>query len=1353
MPDSNPLEITIQSFSAEQLSIKVKNIGTVALERSLSIEFYVPSYLVSSKIKDAAKAAATNKKPLGVATLAGVVTGPDNWSVWAKRETSDSSVVILLLNDFSQAGTNVVPPTKVAAGAEFVVSIPLNPQASRATVNILYSYLHGTDEKKDKRVDGKLELTWTKTDDWAPEVTLTTNHTNPTTIKPGSVAKISWHIKDGVSAILRGPLPGGNRDVEIKPNSLDDYTMPDGYIEVLVISGMTYILQAQVKRPGKDNVEVVRMLILDTDNHQYSYIAPHPRNVLPYGLISIDWAAWGVREAIISVSGHTTRKIPLTQQTLGRFYEGSGIMRVVATREIANQRTKVETITIKADPAKSMTETVQVTSWIPMEKPVLQGSVMGMAVIAPMMAVLTNFGLYVADVLMDDPSPPLNKLSFNLKQPANYMNLMLTSVDQRFVALRMNPGNADFEVVPYTANGSTDAIPPLTLPPDVRPVGSSPGAVIDFVGCRGHVEGSGGRVYIVFESPRSLGSVRLAYSVGFNGAKADLRKEPMLEALPGYRLVSFDGGLYALNRKSGRMFRFDVNTADKLEPAKKAASAIKPEANGQSMVADGMLVPVGRVLVVMNPTSVPSIESLEAYNLKNTLSYTGTTTMSEDIPQDLVYNPQRDYWARCGHDIDVKKDAQLAFRGGDSKRLWIMQADNTLQSLAVGDESLFAHDYVTDFPTKTLPPYLNQKRQFKITNQTGMQFLWLNEKHHKAGLTDFSIEGPAEVNSEVPDPFRSGKTETVEITYNEADPAPVCLRFVADTAAGVKHEYLLEITFSGPNLATATSVFKRLAVSERGAMSAAEIPGCTQQHSTNNPIVIAPPRQMVEGVTLRAQNATTYQFWREAPGADRDEALNRYSGEVLKITYNTPAFYISAYGAGQLDINVDFSLPPGIEISSGTQPQTKVVRINTDKSVGLQPELLPNKNETSYECVVNYLRKQDLKYVYVGDGVATDDGNAIYLPVAHAEVQVVSRVLKINPETLSTAESQVFQNTGGVFATPNSIALSRDYVFAMFGGTDIYVLDQSLHLLKDKAGVADSFAVVTGFKCPYNNETFLLAANRDKATVNNINARHRLAARIIGKTSSDKGFATANGRDVSLDAVQGFREQNRMAGEPAWVSSKTVSPIAPSTSGVAPGGDNVREVAVCIDGGLFVVGKADKPVRVLALESAGREEDVVFGRDGKTIYCLHSQGENQGLRVSRIDNVSWKQTHGLSLPRGEGVADLATDTRQRQAGTAYKGHRSASMAISRDEKLLFVSHGRSIFKIDIAKMELRGTFKTELPCRVFHVWWGKPTEASHGVYGTPSSCTLLYAIGASYKGNGIESRDFKTQLYKLAIPD
>ena len=88
-------------------------------------------------------------------------------------------------------------------------------------------------------------------------------------------------------------------------------------------------------------------------------------------------------------------------------------------------------------------------------------------------------------------------------------------------------------------------------------------------------------------------------------------------------------------------------------------------------------------------------------------------------------------------------------------------------------------------------------------------------------------------------------------------------------------------------------------------------------------------------------------------------------------------------------------------------------------------------------------------------------------------------------------------------------------------------------------------------------------------------------------------------------------------------------------------------------------------------------------------------------------------------------------------------------------KQLFISHGKSIFKVDAETLTLRDTFKVALPCRVFHVWWGKPTEESHVLYGVPTSCTLLYAIGAHYTGDGAHAKgnDFKTELYKLAVRD
>jgi len=88
-----------------------------------------------------------------------------------------------------------------------------------------------------------------------------------------------------------------------------------------------------------------------------------------------------------------------------------------------------------------------------------------------------------------------------------------------------------------------------------------------------------------------------------------------------------------------------------------------------------------------------------------------------------------------------------------------------------------------------------------------------------------------------------------------------------------------------------------------------------------------------------------------------------------------------------------------------------------------------------------------------------------------------------------------------------------------------------------------------------------------------------------------------------------------------------------------------------------------------------------------------------------------------------------------------------------DEKYLFVSHGKSIFRIDAATMTLRDTYTMELPCRVFHAWTGKPDTGRHPVYGAPDSCILVYAIGSSYKGDGKWESEFKTQIYKIGILD
>jgi hypothetical protein len=163
----------------------------------------------------------------------------------------------------------------------------------------------------------------------------------------------------------------------------------------------------------------------------------------------------------------------------------------------------------------------------------------------------------------------------------------------------------------------------------------------------------------------------------------------------------------------------------------------------------------------------------------------------------LVYNPQKKLLGPVGHDLDIKPGAMAAFRPTGSRRLWVIQPDGETHTLPAGSESLFAHDYVLDVP---LPRCLliNKKRRIKVTNNANLRLLQLSDSLRNTGLNDFSAAGPAELVSRLPDGLRNGGSETFGFRYNEADPVPVQLRFLVQSPDGVIHNYLLELTFSGP---------------------------------------------------------------------------------------------------------------------------------------------------------------------------------------------------------------------------------------------------------------------------------------------------------------------------------------------------------------------------------------------------------------------------------------------------------------------------------------------------------------------------------------------------------------------------
>lgn len=942
MAEQQSLKFTVVTFTAEQLIIKVKNVSNAPLAKTLVIQLYPPLYLVSDAINEAAIEAAQSENPPGSKSLKGVVTGPDGWSVWARREATDSSLFIVLINDLDDEG-NIVTPTKLDAGAEFTTRIPLNGDARNVSLNLLYSYQHGTDAN-DNPTSGSLDLKVGEID-WTPDVTLTTDHPSPTAITAPTTVKIFWSIKDAVSATLRGPIPGGNSELSLSYLPKANFKLPEGSLEVVVVSSMTFMLQAEVKRPNSDNnVQVVRMLWLDTANKKHLYISPRPTPVLPHGLIEIDWAAWGAKEVKIEVGSHTTRNIPLTQQTLGRFYEGSGVMRVSATRYINNERTVSEAIVISAFGHEPKTKHVQVKSWIPLEKTNITGQPVGFAVNVPKLALLTTQGLHIAHVGIVDPRTFTQELPFTLKTALDTSTewAAVTALDKRFLCLRRIGAGNDFQIAPFTLDGDPDEIPPLTLPGNI-PKARLGRPTFDFVGL-------GSRAYLVIEIPEELGAVRRAFSVSFNSItkKAEYRSEPSLESIIGYRLVAFDGAIYALNRTSGRMFRFDVTTTGTIEQPREAASAVRKRGEqDESMITQGTFVPLGRNLVVLSPKSVPTIESLEKYGLRNTLSYEQPDPGSENIPQDLFYNPQKDYWGRCGHDLDVKKEAVGVFRGGPgtSPRVWVCQPDGQLHTLAAGAEDIFVHDYKHEYLTKPLPPYLTTKRRFTIKCQ-GFKVGPINHEYLRQGVSQFSSAVPAQVP---PLPTRGVDEFSFELSYHGPDPAPVRIQLQVARSPSFRPDvnYLLELNFSGRDLATVHSWFRRL-VTLRGELWSNLVEGTQMLHSADVPIEVPRPQRFAERVRFVIVNSSKQLRIRTTPMLGGN--LYIMDSVVVVVDHEFSDFMMEFEGKvptpGSVTANFNFALPDGIEVSPEHEPQTKLIRITNNESQNIQIKLvkmlLPN---------------------------------------------------------------------------------------------------------------------------------------------------------------------------------------------------------------------------------------------------------------------------------------------------------------------------------------------------------------------------------------------------------------------------
>ena len=1329
---------TDDKAGAEALEVTVKNDGGAAWADVLIIELHIPANLVTEPVNKASQAAPKSRKPPNMSKLAGVVTVPAGWTAWAFNKGDEHVVVVRVYNSelSLQTGVPVGTPTSLDANAAVTLRVPLKPEALSAQVTLRYGYqsIGGDETGVDKtRVDGKLELKPSNLPAFNPSVSLTVSHKNPTMIKPVSEVTISWKVENGVAATLRGPLPAGKAEFELSPDDDAKYKIAEGSLNILAVGPATYILDAEVKNPaGGPNVRVIRTLTLDIYSaDQYSNLLVRPHRVLPYGKVEIDWAVWGVQKADISV-GDLFFDLELTQQNLFRTFQGTGTWAIHAT---ANKGSETVSLNVTNAPnIKGVKKvTFEVITWKRIEEQPSYGGVpfgLAYAEETGTLALLTTDGLYTAGVGRNDQE--LKEPVFVKAQAEAKAWHRITALDSGFVVLKQ-AADENLVVERYDAKGQRTKSP-VTLPEEFKTMLKEPmhGRFYNLVAL-------GGRVYVVAggNAPNG-GEVRRACSVSFEPDK--VRPEPALAGLHRYRLLSFDGAIYAYQRQSGRMLRFDRAADDTLEPPRRAASAVNEE--GESMIRTGTLVPAGTVLVVLNPAALPSFKPFAFSGLENVLHAAMRSLMKqakpEKIPQDLAYNPQTNRWSLCGRGLKVEVGA-VAVRG--AKRMWVLQPEGEMYTLAGAKEELFASDYVDDLHPLDLKPALDATREFTLANPTVVELLPPDEAMRAAGLEGFSADGAAELSTPLT-PLPNEKQQAFKFSYDSANTTSVKLRYMVAEPPGLR--YFFEVTFSGAGLGNVTSVFKRLSTDGR----VDEIPNTSQQYAAGERNIEVPiPRplllHMLGKTRLLLLNATT----REVGLSPALGHGNIKESEPVEFSYKTPDFQVLMIGYENVDhlwVSFDFAMPLGIEVSSRRAPQSKLIRVSADDSTmldasvghvasgndivafkfdrydGTKSGMNPYTSAAAHWCRVEMRKKFELDGVRLGDAVSLRSVPALYLPMAKPEETSQPHVYKFslkNGELSRLRNNPSHPTRGGVFSVPNAVALDSKEVYASFAEP---VVNRTMH---------DGSIPWSRTSADHYPEFVALAASTAARAV------FALGTKKSGAYLAQPGryfvVADRNPNDVFEIPF----DQGRFG-------------TAHGALAASPDG---KWVAVCHKGGFLAVDITSRNVVPVDINNARDPAHIVFSHDGQWVYCAHAtrtitmnpRRADYGteITVTRARVGNWNERQTLALPDVKGDFHLTADTSQTNRSERPKEDVALSLAPSPDGRSLFVSAGKTIRKIALSDFKLQPWSATvELPCRLACVkeGWGE--------------AWTLYALGSYYKGDGTKVEEFKTHLYAIPAP-
>src|SRR6185295_2539531 len=154
MSDTKPLDFKTPTISSGHLEFTIQNVSGAKLDGKLLIEVMLPVSVVDKLVNDAVELAATSDDTPNFASLAGVVTTAEDWTVWAFNSPNIATVRVYNHLDAETAKVSNVTAS-LEAGATLTLRVPLAVKDPRSQITIPYSYQYGG--RDADTIEGKLE--------------------------------------------------------------------------------------------------------------------------------------------------------------------------------------------------------------------------------------------------------------------------------------------------------------------------------------------------------------------------------------------------------------------------------------------------------------------------------------------------------------------------------------------------------------------------------------------------------------------------------------------------------------------------------------------------------------------------------------------------------------------------------------------------------------------------------------------------------------------------------------------------------------------------------------------------------------------------------------------------------------------------------------------------------------------------------------------------------------------------------------------------------------------------------------------------------------------------------------------